>query len=360
MMIDVKFSGILRTETPFAVIPPNAVEISKPDGSRYRQIARRSLYRDGLRVSRPVVPGSTLRGRLRRSAMEVIFAITGQKWTLAEFHQNAIGGIKGAESEEAFDVVFRSTLREKNPILGLFGAGSPWMLSHVQMTDAIPLEDVETDVIGGVRTDDGRRDQGFFRKLQPEAAAEWRALVGGNAERTRIKAEVKRLRAELRNARGSKDDPAAKAAETALRDLQAAAVESEILATNPVSLPLQHEAMPAGVEMSQDIDLMAVTDAEAGLFLLALNHAWARRPNFGQHGSLGYGLISAEYRVSIADASSFDPFSIAPRRQEVAVVRLQPQVGIVDPLPSELQACVDAFREQFSGYDFRVSGEIRT
>lgn len=135
---DIRLEGSLETLSPFCVIPPGADEVTRPDGGKYRRISRRTIYRDGLRESRPVVPGSTLRGRLRRAAVEVVRGMTGERIPLAQWHQNAVGGIKGSEAEAAFDVQLRVLLRQKNPVLALFGAGSPWMVSRASISDAIP------------------------------------------------------------------------------------------------------------------------------------------------------------------------------------------------------------------------------
>ncbi len=162
---NLKLTGTLTTLSPFAVVPPGADEGLLPDGGKYSKIARTVVYDNGLRDIRPVIPGSTLRGRLRRAAVDTYLSLSGEKIPLSEWHQNAVGGVKGAGKEDGFDITLRSAIRDSNPVISLFGSGDPWIASRVKIESAIPNHSVETNVVSGVRTDDGRRDNGFFDKL---------------------------------------------------------------------------------------------------------------------------------------------------------------------------------------------------
>ncbi|NJM83454.1 MAG: hypothetical protein HC844_14090, partial [Tabrizicola sp.] len=335
---NIRLVGTLENLSPVCVIAPGADETVRPDGAKFKRITRRTIYEDGMRSTKPVVPGSTLRGRLRRSAVETVMALSGgQKVTLAAWHQNAVGGIKGAESESAYDVMMRQVIREKNPILSLFGAGSPWMISRASIGDAIPVGAVETEIVGGVRADDGRRDGEFFTKLDGAAPDQWMQMVNANSVRTKHKKIERQLNADLRTARKSKDAGEIGRVEGELVDLKAKDEELNLLSSNPVSMPLNHEAMPAGVTMLHKITLRAVTKEEAGLFIAALNHFLKVKPHIGQHEALGYGLLQGEYDVFVEPADLADPFAVGTREgeQPLGTMQAEPVVGLSNVLAVE-------------------------
>lgn len=358
-LLTIRLTGTLETMSPLCIVPPGAEEVNR-DGSKYKRVALRTVYEEGMRVTKPVLPGATLRGRIRRSAVEVVRGLAGDRIPLAEWHQNAVGGIKGSEAENGHDAVMRARLRQKNPILALFGAGSPWMISRASIGDAIPQGQVITDIIGGVRADDGRRDHAFFEKLDESAPDDWLSLVDANAVRTRMKKEDRDLKAGLRAARKNKDAGEVARLEAELKALTERMEEQKTLASNPVSMPIQHEAVPAGVMMDQRITLTGVTPAEAGLFFAALNHYLKEKPHLGQHESTGYGLIRGECDVFISSANSGDPFSVAPSDAVAAGTMVMEPVAGLSGVPAQIIDCMNSFREQFEqgAFDFRLAAEV--
>lgn len=357
---NVRLVGSVESLSPICVVAPNAEEVVRPDGSKYRRVVRRSIYRDGVREIKPVLPGSTIRGRLRRSAVEVVLALAGKKIPLEEWHQNAVGGIKGAGSETGHDVLLRQRVRTANPVLALFGAGSPWMASRASIGDAIPTESVEADIVGGVRADDGKRDNGFFQKLDDDAEAVWLAMVDANSARTKFKQQTQEVNTALRAARKAKNAAEIARLEEQQKSLAAEEEEAKLLSSNPVSMPLQHEAMPAGVAMLHRMTLTAVTAAEVGLFVTALNHMLKVKPHLGQHENLGYGLVRAEYDVFITKAGLADPFEIdVPGLGAAGTLIAEPHIGLSN-VPAQLVECMNAFRDQFAAgaFDFRQVSEL--
>lgn len=357
---NVRLVGTVESLSPICVVPPNTDEVTRPDGSKYRRVARRTIYQDGMRETKPVLPGSTLRGRLRRSAVEVVLGLTGATIPLEEWHQNAVGGIKGAEAESGHDVLLRQRIRDKNPILALFGAGSPWMISRASVGDAVPIGPVDGEIIGGVRADDGKRDNGFFAKLDDAAQDDWLAMADANAARTKFKARARELQADLRAARKGKDATRISELEADQRALQGEEDEAQLLASNPVSMPLQHEAMPAGVSMLNKMSLTAVTAAEAGIFFAAMNLMFKVSPHLGQHGNLGYGLVRGEYDLFITRAGVADPFEVETSGSGAAGTMIaEPHVGLSN-VPAQVVAFMTAFREGFAAgtFDFRLVSKL--
>lgn len=350
---NIRIEGVVKTLAPITVVPPNSEEVVKPDGSKYSKVAFTVLYQDGLRETRPIIPGSTLRGRLRRAAVEVYRRFLGTRIPLAEFHLNAVGGIKGAEKEEGYDVVMRDDLRARNPVLSLFGAGSPWIGSKATVESAVPQHPVQTLIVGGVRSDDGRRDKDFFAKVDDEAVSAWANLVGANAERTARKNDIAAIKKKISAAKRDKDKNAeAKLAEE-LKSLQNDGGDK----SNPVSMPIQHEAIPAGTLMSHAMAIKNATEEEIGLFFAALNLMTKETPNVGQHESFGYGLFTATYEVSIENAGSFDPFVPAGSSYTpIGTVTLEPNVGMTEA-PERVLSMMKAFKTALEAkrFDFSVT-----
>jgi len=357
---NVRLVGTVESLSPICVVPPNTNEVTRQDGSKYRQVARRTIYQDGMRETKPVLPGSTLRGRLRRSAVEVVLGLVGVKIPLEEWHQNAVGGIKGAGAESGHDVLLRQRVREKNPILALFGAGSPWMISRASIGDAVPVNPVDGEIICGVRADDGKRDNAFFEKLDDAAQDDWLSMVDANAARTKFKARTRDLQAELRAARKNKDTARISELEVDQQTLQIEEEAAQLLSSNPVSMPLQHEAMPAGVSMLNRMSLTAVTAAEAGLFFASMNRMFKVDPHLGQHGNLGYGLVRGEYDLFITRAGVADPFEVETAGAGAAgTMIVEPHVGLSN-VPEQIVGFMTAFRDAFASgaFDFRLVSEL--
>lgn len=358
MKYTLRLLGSIETLSPFCIVPPNAEEITKANKQKYKRIANMVIYNDGLRENRPVIPGATLRGRIRRSAVDAVLALSGEKISLSTWHQNAVGGIKGAESESGYDIVMRDEIRRKNPILSLFGAGSPWIGSRVQVEQAIPNHSVETDIVGGVRADDGRRDNEFFQKLTDGSADEWLSLVDANSVRSGHKQSVKQLESDLRKARKEKNDAEVARLDAELKLKRQDEDGAKALASNPVSMPLAHEAMPMGVVLDHAITLTGVTKEEIGLFFAALNHFWAKKPAIGQHENLGYGLATYTYELALQREGTFNPFKIGSEHTEfetLGTVLGGPYSGI-QQAPSFVEEAMDAFTAAFASgaYDFNA------
>lgn len=357
---NIRFVGTLETLTPLCVVAPGADEIILPNKvTKYKRITHRTLYSGSDRATKPVLPGSTIRGRLRRSAVEVVLGLAGETIPLAEWHQNAVGGIKGSASESGHDILMRQALREKNPVLGLFGAGSPWMLSRASIGDAVPVDHVVTEIIGGVRADDGNRDNAFFEKLDDSAPEEWLALKEDNATRTQTKAKLREINAAIRAARKAKNDSEEEKLLAEKDEIESREDNERVTKTNSVSMPLCHEAMPSGITMLHKMTLKSVSAAEAGLFVAAWNHFLKAKPHVGQHESLGYGLLQGQYDVFLTPAGNVDPFAIEGAQDKpLGTLTAEPVSGLTG-VPSELVGFMSAFKDKFAAgkFDFRVASE---
>ncbi len=358
MKYNLKMTGTLVSLSPITVVPPGAEEISV-GAQKYKKVANTILYEDGLRQNRPIIPGSTLRGALRRAAMKSVIMASGKRVSLSDWHLNAVGGIKGAEAEGGFDVVMRDTIRNKNPILSLFGAGSPWLNSRVSISNAVPQHAVETVIVGGVRADDGRRDNTFFQNVDDKAQDEWLALTGENSERTSAKKAIASLKADLRKAKKDKNDAEVARIDAELKSLTTDEKTAKTMSTNPVSMPLTHEAIPAGVVFNHEIKFSAVTLEEIGLFFIALNTFLNTNPVIGQHANIGYGMANMTYNLSASKVEAFDPFKIGVADMEaVGTLTGAPYEGIVN-VPDFITTAIEAFKTAFENGTFDFSEIVK-
>lgn len=362
---DVRLDGLLTSLSPIAIVTPNAEQRQTRDGKgKYARVARRTVISDGLRIEMPVLTGSTLRGKLRRAAVAIMREAdraaggTGVL-TLSQAHLNMVGGIKGAEKEAGFDLLRRQMMREKNPVLSLFGAGDPWIMSRAQIGDGVPTEPVECDVIGHVRTDDAKRDPDFFAKVDEAAALQWSRLRDANRERTAYKGDEKKIKSQIAAARKAKDSETVERL-TAELDAQREGLAGDT--ANAVSMPLTHECIPEGVVFNHRIILRGVTLAEAGLFLLAMAYFWREMPNVGQQAAKGYGLLEGRYTLRYrAESARTAQGALRLDGGEWLLagdVDLQPGEGVAGDIPKWADEAVTGFRDAAEMFDIRLMGDV--
>lgn len=358
---DLRLDGLLTNLSPITIVPPNAEQRTTGDGKgKFSRVARRTINANGLRDERPVLTASTLRGKLRRAAVGIMREADRANGnsgilTLSQAHLNLVGGIKGAEKEEGFDILRRAALREKNPVLALFGGSDPWMMSRAMIGDGVPTEPVECDIIGHVRSDDASRDPDFFDKVDEAAAAQWSNLRNANRLRTGRKDEEKRIKSQIVAARKAKDTSLVERLTAELDDLRATGKEDT---ANAVSMPLTHECIPVGVEFTHRIILRGVTRAEAGLFLLAMAYFWREMPNVGQQASKGYGLMEGSYTVAYraeSDRSAQGALRLdGGQWTSAGGLELYPGEGVFNEVAEWVSETIDVFNEASSAQLFDI------
>ena len=300
---DIRFTGTLVARTPISIVPPNVNEVALGGGS-YLEVARQVVVNaDTGAVERvPVIPASTIRGKLRRAAAKVGLSHFEERPKLKPWLYSTIGDIKGAEKEDTYTIHERNERRERNPIVALFGASVPWDASRAMVEHAISTTK-DTSVITAVRSDDFQRNADVLDLIDGASLGDYlekrenvKALKDAKgtfsdtlrkylaAKESGRTAEANSLKAELDSARGTMD-------------------QAKKAAGNSMMMPHAHEAIPIGTRFNHRIVLRRVTQAEAGLFLAAIDYAFSQEPNFGGKGdAMGYGQVDAQWNVEVREA----------------------------------------------------------
>lgn len=296
------FEGHLRAEQPLATCPPGQwTDTKKP-----APITTMLVMQDGVAERRMFFPGSGMRGRLRRAAVELLIDQAGGEspFSLDDYMFLSRGGIKadGKESR-GDDVMAAQALRDRNPLVSLFGASTPWMSGKLQVGCAIAAIAADPTVFTGVRRD---LSDAELSNIGAQDIEEWRARAAATAARSKDKGRVKALKADA-----AKAQKAGKAEEAKKLKADADALEQGITGVS-VQLPLPgYEAIPQGMELRHRFVLQHATAEELGLFLATLNH-FSTAPFLGAHAATGCGMVSGAWDVKTAVGESLGRIELNP------------------------------------------------
>jgi len=293
---DIILDGIITSVSCISIVPPNGVVITNGD-SKIAEVAHLPQETEYGMKRVPIIPGSTLRGRIRRNLLKVALAHLETKPSLGNYLYNAVGGVKSAGKEDAFSIVDRNNRRARNPIIGLVGAGDPWDAGTLAIGNAVPLKPIEAHTMGGVRPDDFVRDQSTFDILDKSAVPEYLLRRSNTKATAEASAKVTELLSKLK-----REKDAEKRAIIEADLIIARSAEKEAKETSGVSLqlPFAHRVLPPNVDMAQKILLLGVTEIEAGLFFRALTNMFEYYPLIGgKSRALAYGEIKARWNATI-------------------------------------------------------------
>ena len=299
---------------------------------------------------------SGIRGALRRCAEQVVTETRNWTPSLDDYFSMVLGGVKGSDKNADANLVSVTRfVREKNPLLSLFGGMAPVSITgKLKISHAVARNvgdvPVEKDVVSHVRTNDLTRNPAIFDALDEQAAVDYRAFKEGADERSDIAREEKSLKQEMKKAIDAKDQEEVDRIKAKLAALKDDKRDKKVV---QLAQPdLGYEAIPAGTLLDNEFVLLGATDLEAGLFLAALDR-FARRPYLGGHQNHGLGRVSGFWKVSARDEHA----AVATNLGEVALT------GDFSPLV--LYGAVahlygDGFMEQIasSDLDFSVSGMV--
>lgn len=316
---------------------------------------------------RPFIAGSGIRGAMRRAALLTMVEASGVRLpTLADYHYNAVGGAKGkkdkddkakgkteadkteaeAKSSQAQIMLGEiSAIRQRNPILGLFGAGESgvgqMLHGHIYVGNAVPVDDVRVEIYGGSRADDTNSRIDLVSAVTDEATIDEqiRTARESKAERKRIKDEIAALVKKRAAARKKNDDSFTPEDDARLKFLEGSITVVE------VQQPLAGFEYMAPTSMPHRIVLAGVTDAELGLFLASLDTMMRNSPFLGAHRATGFGEFSAAWDVAyVRTGAGIANIGNGGAAETVGRIEATPHVGLTFDNPDVFADALDAFR----------------
>ncbi|MEI9903778.1 MAG: hypothetical protein WDN06_07125 [Asticcacaulis sp.] len=301
----IHLTGLMTAESPLTTTTP-PLKNRPYDSDAPAPLPKMTVTYGDQRFTVPYMPGSGIRGKLRRCGVEVLRRVFPDGLKLHDYYYLAIGGVKGSGSENKSDFAAALARRKQNPLIGLFGAGVPWTQGRLSVSHAVPQQPISEQYITGVRTDDIGKPDGGIAILTPEEQALWTEMAYNNSRRSKKEHAVRRLKDDLK-AKGLSD------ADRIVLQAQIAATEKEIAehtakaySTNSVLRPLPgYEYIPQGTRLSHTMALTHVNAHEIGAFL-ALMREFAFHPVIGAKAAHNSGVVSATWSFSIRESLSHD------------------------------------------------------
>ena len=300
----VRLDGALTAETPLTTTPP-ALRGRPYDADQPLPLPKMVVTYGDSRATVPYMPGSGIRGRLRRCGVDVVRRAMPEGLRLQDYYYLAIGGVKGAEAERKSDFAAAAARREVNPLIGLFGAGAPWMQGRLSVSHAVPRTPVTEQSVTGARLDDIGGAGTAITLLRAEDQAQWIEMAFHNAERSRKDAVLRRLKGELAGrGRGSAADRAERQAGMESLSREIAGHSARTYAGLSVQRPLSgYEFIAPGTVLSQSMTLTHATAFEIGAFV-AILRAFALNPVLGGKAAHGNGVVSAKWSVGVRESQA--------------------------------------------------------
>ncbi len=303
----VHMTGVMTAESPLTTTMP-PLRNRPNDSDAPLPLPKMTVTYDDQRFTVPYMPGSGIRGKLRRCAVEVLRRVYPEGMKLHDYYYLAIGGVKGSEPESKSDFAAALERRAHNPLIGLFGAGAPWMQGRLSVSHAVPQTPISEQYVTGVRTDDIGKPGGIA-VLTPQEQALWVEMSHSNSRRSRTEQQVRRLREDLKSRALNEGERTALQARIAELDQDIAAHSARTYSPHSVLRPLPgYEYIPQGTRLSQTMALTHVTVHEVGAFLAALRE-FAFHPVIGAKAAHNAGVISGSWSYTVRESRSHDRVS---------------------------------------------------
>lgn len=325
-MITLLLDGQLTAVSPIAIILPGSEDRRTPAGA-----PRKRLLREGTLVETVYVPPSSLRGRLRHlltsEVMRLQHAADGRVFTPEDYIDTALGGVKDrkaeGDDERLVDLAGIRALRERNPIVSMFGSMVSRVAGRLMVGDMTPLDPVAPVPTGrSVRADPFVRNPAVIGLLNPARFAEFNRLNALRTQANRDEDEAERLKRRAavarKEGRPREEVEALEKDAKAKLDASAEGFKGAGGAVNIQQLLDGYDVIPEGTVMTQRIRLLDATETEVALLLLAL-HLFAQRPLVGGHTAHGCGEVTGSWRLRVVEGG-------VPR--EAGEARLEPFAGL--------------------------------
>lgn len=287
-------TGNVTAEAPLATCGPSLAAAAKKI-NKNGPTPIPTFVNDSGRVM--YMPGAGFRSKLRGAAcalmLEALEERGAKRFSLPDAQLNRVGGIKQSGAEPAINAMAYLAMIEANPILGIFGASTPWVKGKAQVGHlTCKNPNLEPMVVDGVRADVIRRDPGIVEFLEEGALDQYSADIERTRAYSALKVELKELTKQVARAKGDEK----KALITQLNALEKKIKDGDLKQVSAQQPLGGYEAIPQGAELDNKIALVGVSQIELGCFLAAMQR-FAETPVLGAHVAHGAGVISGTWSV---------------------------------------------------------------
>lgn len=279
------------------------VSIKLPDQDGHPRMTR-GVDSDGHPKKTAYIPATTMRGKLRRLAVQPLMEAArqaGKPWTLHQVYEAMLGQDAASETSEEIDLVALKKRRADNHIVDLFGAGLG-VKSRLSVGHFVPVVDVQPESFAGVRKDLDS-DTDVLDLMDPTEVDRFVGRNANNSRRSAADALVTDLVRKVRKAEKAGQDVAELRAALALaetkRDALLAAMGDMKNSTKTLT---SYEAMPAGIELKSRIIIDKATARDITTLTAALD-LFSRTPVLGGQTARGCGEVSGSFEMTDQDGA---------------------------------------------------------
>ena len=256
--------------------------------------------------TRMFMSGAGIRSNLRRALTEVAAQfsalVANKQLQLRDAQILRLGGVKAQGKEEDISPIVMNDLLDKNPVLSLFGASTPWIRGKLMVGHAVDTRVIDKAagwgplLLDGVRTDPFKNPHrtdatgGLLQWLDGSMVKE----VAETSAQVKKYSEMKNELAELERKIKAEKDPEERARlRKELAEKKEASKEHQTVST---LLPLAgFESIPMGATLEQTMRLRSATILELGALLAAID-GFADQA-MGAHSAVGNGEIRARWEI---------------------------------------------------------------
>jgi CRISPR type IV-associated protein Csf2 len=292
-------SGKIIINATLTTVQP--VSIKLPDQDGHPRMTR-GLDSDGHPKKTAYIPATTVRGKLRRLAVQPLMeaaAAAGKPWTLHQVYEAMLGQDAASETNEEIDLVALKQRRLDNHIVDLFGAGLG-VKSRLSVGHFMPMVDVQAESFAGVRKDLDS-DLDVLALMDADEVGRFVDRNANNSKRAAAEALVKKLSAQIRKA--EKADKAGQDLSDLKVALTLAESQRDVLVAamgemkNSTKTLTSYEAMPAGIELKSRLIIEKASNKDLQTLLAALD-LFSRSPVLGGQTARGCGEVAGRFEIS--------------------------------------------------------------
>ena len=274
MLKDYKIKLTITAVSPIAIIENNDTEPGGNIVTRIKKTATVSQVGNNVKIDYiPYLPANGIRGLLRRLATKKLVDAVKENDKIEELKDTDLHAMLSGSGASKSGLKFKEIeeIREKNPILSLFGTGI-LMAGKLKVADAIPLDKKNAKNLVRrqtfVKVDDILMGTKFSQLYTKKQIEEWEKSVEENSEARKKDRDSKKLEKETNVA----SDEEAKTKKSSIQHFA------------------QREYIASGATFNGGFFLEKASKLELGMFLHALE-GFMENGRLGSSQNIGFGVI---------------------------------------------------------------------